>query len=69
MIARCIPGAASLVPQQEDMAGLPQHEPVAELSTLWAVTPGLGSRTARAAWAYRARTASRSSVLVSSPIP
>src|SRR5215469_9372640 len=47
---------------------VPQHGPVAELSQHAAVTPGLGSRTARAALAYRARTASRTPVVVSSVI-
>src|SRR5215469_5104111 len=61
--------AADPVPQHESVAELPQHEPVPASSTDWAVTPGLGSSTARAAAAYRDRTCSRRSVFVWSLIP
>src|SRR5215472_5298738 len=47
---------------------VPQHDSVADLSEHAAVTPGPSSRTARAAMAYRARTASRRSVDVLSVI-
>src|SRR5215471_15857764 len=43
---------------------VPQHDSVAELSQHAAVTPGLGSKTARAAMEYRARTAARRSEVV-----